>query len=149
VDSVYGTVEGVATTYLTAPMPLRPTLALRAGGKYVWGPYPFFEAAFIGDARTVRLGHQHRFGGDGAVYGNAELRLRLARFFVILPGELGLLGLADVGRVFLAGESSDTWHTAFGGGLWISVLGQGNVVSAALAATDERTALYFGLGMAY
>jgi len=149
VDSVYGTVEGVATTYLTAPLPFRPTLALRAGGKYVWGPYPFFEAAFIGDARTVRLGHQHRFGGDGAVYGNAELRLRLARFFVILPGELGVLGLADVGRVFLAGESSDTWHTAFGGGLWISVLGPGNVLSAALAATDERTALYFGLGMAY
>lgn len=149
VDSVYGAVEGEATTYLTAPIPLRPTLALRAGGKYVWGTYPFFEAAFIGDARTARLGHQHRFAGDGAVYGNAELRLRLTRFFVILPGELGVLGLADVGRVFLTGESSDTWHTAFGGGLWISVLGPGNVLSAALASSDERTALYLGLGMAY
>ncbi|HET7038724.1 MAG TPA: BamA/TamA family outer membrane protein, partial [Gemmatimonadales bacterium] len=149
VDSVYGSVEGQATTYLTAPIPLRPTLALRVGGKYVWGAYPFFEAAFIGDARTARLGHQHRFGGDGAVYGNAELRLRLTRFFVILPGELGVLALADGGRVFLAGESSDTWHTAFGGGLWISVLGPGNVLSAALASSDERTALYLGLGMAY
>jgi hypothetical protein len=149
VDTVFGTVEGVATTYLTAPIPFRPTLALRAGGKYVWGPYPFFEAAFIGDARTARLGHQHRFGGDASAYGSAELRLRLTRFFFILPGELGVLGLADVGRVFLPGESSDTWHTAFGGGLWISVLGPGNVLSAALAATDERTALYLGLGMAY
>jgi outer membrane protein assembly factor BamA len=149
VDSVYGTVEGEATTYLTAAIPLRPTLAFRAGGKYVWGSYPFFEAAFIGDARTARLGHQHRYGGDGAVYGNAELRLRLTRFFVILPGELGVLGLADVGRVFLAGQSSDTWHTAFGGGVWISILGPGNVLSAALAATDERTALYLGLGLAY
>jgi hypothetical protein len=149
VDSLYGSVEGEATTYLTAPLPLRPTLALRAGGKYVWGGYPFFEAAFIGDARSARLGHQHRFGGDGALYGNAELRLRLTRFFVILPGELGVLGLADAGRVFLAGESSDTWHTAFGGGLWISLLGPGNVLSAALASSDERTALYLGLGMTY
>jgi hypothetical protein len=149
VDSVYGSVEGEATTYLTAPIAFRPTLALRAGGRYVWGGYPFFEAAFIGDARSARLGHQHRFGGDGALYGNAELRLRLTRFFVILPGELGVLGLADAGRVFLAGESSDTWHTAFGGGLWISVLGPGNVLSAALASSDERTALYLGLGMAY
>jgi outer membrane protein assembly factor BamA len=149
VDSVYGAVEAVATTYVTAAMPLRPTLALRAGGKTVWGPYPFFEAAFIGDARTARLGHQNRFGGDAALYGNVELRLRLTRFFVILPGELGAFGLADAGRVFLEGESSERWHSAFGGGVWISVLGPGNVVSAAIARSDERTALYLGLGTTF
>ncbi|MGH7544851.1 MAG: hypothetical protein ACREKI_01560, partial [Gemmatimonadota bacterium] len=149
VDSLYGAVEAVATTYWTAALPLRPTLALRAGGKRVWGPYPFFEAAFIGDARTARLGHQNRFGGDAALYGNAEIRLHLTRFFVILPGELGVFGLADAGRVFLEGESSDTWHSALGGGLWISVLGPGNVVSAAIARSDERAALYLGLGTSF
>lgn len=149
VDTTYGAVEGAATTYLTAAAPLRPTLALRAGGKVMLGPYPYFEAATIGDARTVRLGHQHRFAGDAALYGNVELRLHLTRFFFILPGELGVFGLADGGRVFLEGESSDTWHTAFGGGVWISVLGPGNVLSAALASSDERTALYLGLGMTY
>lgn len=149
VDTTYGAVEGSATTYLTAPAPLKPTLALRVGGKVVLGPYPFFEAATIGDARTARLGHQHRFAGDAAAYGNVELRLRLSRFFFILPGELGVFGLADGGRVFLEGETSDTWHTAFGGGLWISVLGPDNVLSAALAASDDRTALYLGLGMTY
>jgi hypothetical protein len=149
VEAVYGTLEGAATTYLTAPLPLRPTLALRAGGKHVWGPYPFFEAAFIGDARTARLGHQHRFGGDAAVYGNAELRLRFGRFFFVVPGELGVFGLADVGRVFLDGESSNTWHTAFGGGIWMAVLGPGNVVSAAIARSQERAALYLGLGTTF
>lgn len=149
VDTVYGTVEGVATTYVTASLPLQPTLALRAGGKAVWGPYPYFEAAFIGDARTARLGHQNRFGGDAALYGTVELRLRLTRFFVILPGELGAFGLADAGRVFLEGESSRTWHAAIGGGLWISVLGPGNVLSAAVARSDERTALYVGLGTTF
>jgi hypothetical protein len=83
------------------------------------------------------------------VYGNAELRLRFGRFFFVVPGELGVFGLADVGRVFLDGESSDTWHTAFGGGIWMAVLGPGNVVSAAIARSRERAALYLGLGTTF
>jgi hypothetical protein len=111
VQSTYGWVEGTASTYLTANgVPFRPTLALRAGGRSVWGPYPYFAASFLGDERTARLGNQNRYGGDAAVFGNAELRLRLTRFFVILPGDLGAFGLADVGRVFLDGETSTTWH---------------------------------------
>ena len=35
---------------------------------------------------------------------------------------LGHPGFADVGRVWLEGEESDTWHTGVGGGLWISFL---------------------------
>ena len=150
VDSTYGYVEGAVSTYLTAPSaPFRPTLALRAGGKQVWGPYPFFAAAFIGDAGSVRLGRQNRFGGDAAVYGNAELRLRLTRFFFILPGDLGIFGLADAGRVFLDGESSDQWHSSFGGGLWVSVLRPGTILSVALTRGAGRTGVYIGSGMAF
>lgn len=150
VDSTYGWVEAAASTYLTAgSVPLRPTLALRAGGRLVAGPYPFFAAAFIGDAGSARLGYQHRYGGDASLYGNAELRLRLTRFFVILPGEIGAFGLADVGRVFLDGETSSTWHSAFGGGIWLALLEHRTLLSAALAATRERTGLYLSLGMAY
>nr|NIM52039.1 hypothetical protein [Gemmatimonadales bacterium]NIN12787.1 hypothetical protein [Gemmatimonadales bacterium]NIN51012.1 hypothetical protein [Gemmatimonadales bacterium]NIP08476.1 hypothetical protein [Gemmatimonadales bacterium]NIR00912.1 hypothetical protein [Gemmatimonadales bacterium] len=106
VDSLFGEVHGEFATYLTArPVPLRPTLALRVGGKKVWGRFPFQEAAFIGDAASVRLGRQNRFAGDASVYGNAELRLRLARIFLVLPGDFGVFGLGDVGRVFLDGES--------------------------------------------
>lgn len=147
-DSLYGFVEGSASTYLTARIPLQPTLALRVGGRQNWGFYPFFRAAFIGDASSARLGRQHRYGGDASLYGNAELRLRLTRFFVVLPGELGIFGLADAGRVFVDGETSDRWHTAFGGGIWLSFLNSA-VLSAAIARSAERTGVYVGTGMAF
>ena len=149
VDSPYGVVEGSVSTYLTARIPLEPTLALRAGGRQNWGRYPFFQAAFIGDAGSARLGRQNRYGGDASVYGNAELRLRITRFFVILPGDLGVFGLADAGRVFLEGETSDTWHTAYGGGVWLSFLRHRLFLSAAVAQTTERTGVYVGTGMAF
>jgi len=150
VDSTYGFVDGSIAGYASAStLPLQPTLAVRVGGRKLWGPYPFFASAFIGDAASVRLGHQHRYAGDASAYGNAELRLRLTRFFVILPGELGVFGLADAGRVFFAPESSDQWHTAFGGGVWISLLQRSTVLSAAIARSTDRTGLYIGTGMAF
>jgi len=150
VDSTYGFVDGSVSGYVsTASVPGHPTLALRLGGHKNWGPYPFFASAFIGDASSVRLGRQHRYAGDASAYGNAELRLRLTRFFVLLPGELGVFGLADVGRVFLAGEESDRWHSAFGGGVWVSLVETSAVLSAAIARSTERTGLYIGTGMAF
>ena len=150
VDSTYGFVDGTVSGYLTGSrMPLRPTVALRVGGRKVWGAYPFFSSAFIGDAASVRLGRQHRYAGDASLYGNAELRLRLTDFFVILPGELGIFGLADAGRVYFSGEESDRWHSAFGGGVWLSLLQYATLVHVAVAVSDERTGFYFGTGMAF
>jgi hypothetical protein len=51
--------------------------------------------------------------------------------------------------VFLAGESSDEWHTAFGGGLWLGFLSRANTVSAAIAASQERTRLYIQAGFGF
>jgi hypothetical protein len=149
VDSLFGEVHGEVRTFLTAHAPLDPTLALRVGGKKVWGQYPFFEAAFIGGASTVRLGKVNRYAGDASAYGSAELRLALARFELILPTQLGVFGLADVGRVYLAGESSDTWHSAFGGGLSLSYLQRAYTFSVAMAAGDERTAVYVQAGFGF
>jgi len=150
VDSAFSEVHAEIATYLSAAgVPLRPTLALRAGGKHVWGPYPFHEAAFLGDGRTVRLGRQNRYGGDAAAWGNAELRLRLGSVFVLLPGDIGVFGLGDVGRVFLADESSTVWHGAVGGGLWLSMLRPDNVFTIAAVSSAERTGVYFRAGFAY
>ena len=57
-----------------------------------------------------------------------ELRLSVARVFLLVPAELGLLGLGDAGRVFLSGETSDRWHGAVGGGLWIAFLNRGSLI---------------------
>ncbi len=149
VTSTFGEVHGEASTYLSARMPLQPTLALRAGGQKVWGDFPFFEAASIGGPTTVRGLRINRYIGDASAWGNAELRLRLSRYDIILPGEWGLFGLADAGRVWLGGESSSKWHHAFGGGLWFAPLTRANTVTAALARSEGRTGVYVRAGFMF
>jgi hypothetical protein len=68
---------------------------------------------------------------------------------LVLPADLGIFGLADAGRVFLEGETSDKWHSAFGGGLWLSFLSRDNTIAAAVAAGDERTGFYMQAGFGF
>ena len=126
-----------------------PTLGLRVGGRRVWGRYPYFEGARVGGDGTVRGYSEGRFIGDGAVFGSAELRAPLSRARLLVPGQLGLLGFSDVGRVFLEGESSKDWHEAIGGGVWFAALGPANVVSLTLARSPERTTLSLTGGIAF
>lgn len=150
VRSSFGEVHGTVSTYLsTEHLPLAPVLALRVGGKQVIGDAPYQERAYIGDASTVRLGRANRYGGDRAVWGNAELRLELGHYRVVVPGRWGVFGLGDVRRVYQDGESSDTWHAAYGGGLWFGLLGRANTVSVAYAQSREGGSVYVGAGMGF
>ncbi len=149
VTSTFGEGHAEAATYLSAAIPLRPTLAIRVAGKQVWGPYPLHEAAYVGGSSTVRGFPEHRFAGDAAAYGNAELRLSIAKFFLLLPNELGVFGLADAGRVFVSGQTSDQWHAAAGGGLWIAFLSRANILSVAVAHSVEGTRVYVRTGFAF
>jgi hemolysin activation/secretion protein len=149
VTEAYGSAGGEASMYASVGDPARVTLALRAGGKQVWGRYPFHAAAYLGGATTLRGYAQQRFAGDAAVFGNAELRLFVMKTPRSLPGELGVFGLADLGRVYLAGEHSDRWHGAVGGGVWVAFIERGAGVNIAFARSPERTAWYGGLGFMF
>lgn len=149
ITRAFGEAHGEARTYLRARLPLSPTLALKLGGKKVWGTYPLHEAAFLGGWSTVRGFRDQRFAGDAAVYGSAELRLALTHFYLLLPGQLGIFGLGDGGRVYLASEQSDRWHAAAGGGLWFAFLNPANTVSIAAADGGERMRLYVRAGFAF
>jgi hypothetical protein len=142
----FGGGEIKAATYLSAPIPLTPVLALRAGGRRMWGDYPWFEAAFLGGRSTLRgFGHD-RFGGDASVWGGADLRLKLARLAIVLPMEFGVYGLVDAGRVWLDGEDFDRWHTSYGGGVWLHALQPGLRGTLTMVWGDNRTVLYIGSG---
>ena len=155
VESTYGWVEGQAAGFWTAGSRGRATLAVRAGSKHMFGDYPFHNAAAIGGGGffsgldAVRGLRPNRFIGDTSVYGNAELRLYVSRFFLALPGEWGLFGFGDVGRVWLEGESSDTWHPSWGGGIWLGLLSRANSVAFTVAQSDERTAFYVRAGFSF
>jgi hypothetical protein len=150
VEDAFGELHADVSTFVSAPAaPLEPTLALHLGGKRVWGRFPFQQAAFIGDASTVRLGRQNRYAGEASLYAQSELRLFLTRFYFLAPADFGVLGLADVGRVFLDGEESDRWHAAGGGGVWASFLDRAFMVRLSVAASSARTALYLGIGRGF
>ncbi len=148
VESTFGSVQGEVATYLT-PARRGPTLALRASGRRVWGRYPLHEAAFVGGARSVRGLREQRFAGDAAAWGNAEVRVPLARTFLVLPGEVGVLAVGDAGRVWVAGESSRRWHATAGGGLWLSWLDRGGTLSAVVARGEDRTGFYLRAGFQF
>lgn len=148
-EDSFSSAYATASTYITPGGGSNPTLALRAGGRHVWGLFPYFESARIGGEGTLRGYSDGRFLGDAALFGSAELRVPVARAKLIVPGRIGLLGFADAGRVFLDGESSKDWHEAFGGGLWFSFLGPGNVASFTVAKSPERTIVNLGGGMAF
>jgi hypothetical protein len=158
VDKTYGWVEGDASTYLTAGSQGRATLAVRVGGKHMLGDrYPFHDAASLGGGGVfsgqdaLRGLRPNRFIGDSSVYANADLRLYLSRFFLALPGEWGVFGFGDVGRVWWKEDPSaaDTWHTSWGGGLWIGLLARSNAIAFTVAQSDERTAFTIRAGFSF
>ncbi len=147
VESTFSGVEGNAAAYISLTKPL--ILALSIGGKKLFGTIPYTEAAYIGGSSTVRGFTKNRFAGEASLYGRLELRLILGKAIFIIPGEYGLFGLTDIGRVFVKGESSNKWHPAYGGGVFFSVLDLATVFSLAVAVSEERTAVYFKAGFSF
>jgi hypothetical protein len=153
VKDTFGSVDGSAAVYLTPGSEKAPTLALRVGGRKVFGTYPFFEAAYLGSGtptdELIRGLNRERYAGDSAVFGNADLRIYVSRFRIFLPGEWGIFGFGDGGRVYLEGESSNKWHYSVGGGLWFAWLDRSNTVSFSFARSEGRNAGYVKAGFAF
>lgn len=143
----FGGIWADAATYVSAGDPPAATLALRTGAAAVGGTVPFHELVYVGGETTVRGYAEQRFAGRRGAYGNAELRLFAGR----LPfGDLGVLGLADAGRVWVTGEASNRWHAAAGGGVWIAWQHRrANTLSLAVAKSPERTAVYVRAGFMF
>ncbi len=75
--------------------------------------------------------------------------MRIARPVIVLPVDIGLIGLYDVGRVWYEGESSDRWHGAYGGGLWIAFLRPENAVTVTVSRGEEHTGVYLSVGFPF
>jgi len=164
--SAFSKLRGEASTSIGGHFVTDMQFNARVAGEKNWGTYPFFESAFIGGAaqrlplditgastgNLLRGYALDRFAGDASVVGNAELQIAIGKFNAALPFRFGLVGLADVGRVFVSGESSSKWHAAYGGGIWLGpfISGMDFQFASALKATvvhsDEGTSFYLMSG---
>jgi hypothetical protein len=160
VADAFGEAHGEARAYLSTHNERAVTLALRAGGQKVFGTHPFFESAFIGGrtplgsleaggSSAVRGLPAQRYAGDGSLYGGGELYLPIIKAFLLVPGQIGLMGFYDVGRVFLDGDSSDRWHHGAGGGIFFATPGRHSLMSVQVARSERSTAVYVRGGLVF
>jgi hypothetical protein len=61
---------------------------------------------------------------------------------------VGALGFADAGRVYIDGDSPGGWHTAFGGGLWIGAVEAARNINVVYTNKSSRRVIV-SLGFAY
>jgi hemolysin activation/secretion protein len=142
VEETFGAVEGEVGGYVS--LSRRLLVALRVGGKNVFGTFPFQEAAYIGGKQTVRGYDTNRFAGDASVFGNAELRFVLGKASAYMfRAEYGLFIFGDMGRVFVDKEDSDKWHPSGGGGFSAATLDRSLLWSLTVARGEEKTTFFF------
>jgi hypothetical protein len=96
-------------------------IAERLGGAVTVGKSAFYQSAFLGGHENLFGFRQYRFAGEHMLYNNLEFRIKLANFAsYILPGQFGMTGFYDVGRVWVKNESSGVWHQGVGGGFYFA-----------------------------
>jgi hypothetical protein len=117
----------------------RPVLALRAGGEKVGGDVPIQYAALLGGSPTLHGHSYQRYAGDAMAFGGAELRAPLF-------GSVGVMALADAGRVWVDGASPGGWHTAAGAGAYLRA---GAQTLSVFYTQGERGIVYLRLGLPF
>ncbi len=145
VRSAFSVLAFTMGSSLTLPIPSQPLLVVRAGGAKLFGDFPFFQAATIGGGGTTRYMDPQRYAGDASVYATSELRIPLARFRLMMPIRMGVLGLGEAGRVYDNGRSPGGWHTRTGAGVWF---GRGNA-SPVLTVTRTSEPGHTGLALRF
>jgi calcineurin-like phosphoesterase family protein len=120
-DKAYRFFKTSLALYYKLKLPLDPVFATRVGAEWAGGDYQFYQGARLGANENFRGMFRQRFVGDKTFYLNTDLRINLANWrSYYLPAKMGISLGFDYGRVWLNEEDSNTWHYAYGGGVWIS-----------------------------
>jgi outer membrane protein assembly factor BamA len=120
---------------------------LHLGGGHIFSEeFEYFQALNLGANNYMRGYRKNRFSGSSMLYGSLELRMKLLETkSYILPGDLGLIGFNDIGRVWMKNEHSNKWHHSYGGGLYYTPFDL-LMISATVGLSEEGTLFNIGLG---
>jgi hypothetical protein len=148
-SNTFGQFTGSVALYKNLDSRSRLVIAERFGGAVTAGKHTFYQSAFIGGEGTLLGFRQYRFAGDHSFYNNLEMRLKLADFVsYIFPGQFGLIGFHDIGRVWKKGEDSEKWHNGVGGGLYFAPASMA-VVRLVAGHSDEGWYPYIALNFRF
>lgn len=96
-------------------------LANRLGGGTTIGKTAFYQSLFLGGHGNLWGFRQYRFAGEHLFFNNFEARIKVAEIgSYIIPGQLGLIGFYDIGKVWAAGLNDEKMHQGAGGGIYYS-----------------------------
>ena len=110
--------EGMFNFYL--PLLRRLVLSVRSGGGTLSGKPEFYQLMSLTGSDNLRGYRRDRFWGKTSFYNANELQWLFNFRSRITNGKAGIFALFDQGRVWYPGMPSDTWHTAYGGGLMLA-----------------------------
>jgi hemolysin activation/secretion protein len=124
-------------------------LAERFGGGVSFGKTTFYQSLFLGGHENLLGYRQYRFAGQHSLYNNLELRIKLSDFAsYVLPGQFGLTGFYDIGRVWEEHDNSGKWHNGVGGGFYFAPA-QLVVLQIVAGYSKEGVYPYFTMGFRF
>lgn len=128
----------------------RLVLATKWKGHFnIGNGYEFYQGASIGGVDGLRGFRNERFNGKTAYYQNTDVRFSLGKMRTrIVPTSLGMFVGYDYGRVWFPGNSSNRWHTSYGGGFFLNASDLLSV-NLSLFNSVEGPRFAFGLGFAF
>lgn len=148
-DGDFVNMYGNLSVYITPNLPLRPTLAVRAGFEHNEGEYYFYQSAFLGGLSNLRGYRRTRFAGETMFYLNNEIRARLFNFRnELLSGQMGLIGFFDLGKVWDRERRSGDYHHGYGGGAYLQFLDK-YIWRVSAGFSEEDNYLVIGTGFLF
>jgi Omp85 superfamily domain len=115
------------TLQLYIPLFYKFSIATSGAVETVDGKPEFYQYPSIGGGQDLRGFQRQRFYGKTAFYNSNELRFISNVKSYLYNGKAGLFAFVDDGRVWMPGETSNTLHVGYGGGIFLAPF---NLVSA-------------------
>ncbi|HEX6845416.1 MAG TPA: BamA/TamA family outer membrane protein [Chitinophagaceae bacterium] len=142
-DHSFANFSGDAAVYM--PLVKFISLAVRAGGAANIGEAEFYQLNQLGSHDNLRGYRKYRFYGKQSFYNNNELRFMFDAKTKVFNGKYGFVTFYDNGRVWQPGENSNTWHSAYGAGAFISLFNK-IILSGSygISKEDNVISVYFG-----
>lgn len=135
------------TVYGSMSIPAKVVAVLKVGGGHIFNKkFDYFQALNLGQNNFLRGFRKNRFSGRSLAYGSLEMRVKLfGSSSYLFPGDIGIIGFGDVGRVWMPGEASRRWHASYGTGLYYTPFNL-VIVSGTVAFSKEETLFNFSIG---